>query len=83
GPGGSGVTTLPAFGEDYARLHTRYDLVSFDPRGVGRSAPVICQDDRRLDARFQQDATPDDAAERAELLDGTRAFNADCEENSG
>src|SRR5690606_26897450 len=58
GPGGSGVTTLPAFGEDYAMLRTRYDLVSFDPRGVGRSAPVICQNDQQLDARFRQDATP-------------------------
>ena len=25
GPGGSGVTTLPAFGEDYTQLRTRYD----------------------------------------------------------
>ncbi len=82
GPGGSGVTTLPAFGEEYATLRTRYDLVSFDPRGVGRSAPVECQDDRQMDAHFQQDATPDDAAERAELLTGTKEFNADCEENS-
>ncbi len=58
GPGGSGVTTLPAFGQDYAALRTRYDLVSFDPRGVGRSAPVECLDDKQLDAYFQQDATP-------------------------
>jgi pimeloyl-ACP methyl ester carboxylesterase len=82
GPGGSGVTALPAFGEDYATLRTRYDLVSFDPRGVGRSAPVTCLDDRRLDAYFQQDATPDDSTERTELLDGTEEFNAACEKNS-
>lgn len=82
GPGGSGVTTLPAFGEDYAKLRTRYDLVSFDPRGVGRSAPVECQNDLQLDAFFQQDATPDDAAERSTLLDNTKEFNEDCEANS-
>ncbi|MFJ6083685.1 alpha/beta hydrolase [Streptomyces sp. NPDC092369] len=82
GPGGSGVTTLPAFGTDYAKLRTRYDLVSFDPRGVGRSAPVECENDQQLDAYFQQDATPDDAAERTELLDNTRKFNAACEKNS-
>ncbi|MCT9081518.1 alpha/beta hydrolase [Streptomyces fulvoviolaceus] len=82
GPGGSGVTTLPAFGEDYAKLRTRYDLVSFDPRGVGRSAPVECLNDPQLDAYFQQDATPDDTAERTELLDNTKEFNAACEENS-
>ncbi|WSQ11687.1 alpha/beta hydrolase [Streptomyces sp. NBC_01231] len=82
GPGGSGVTALPAFGEDYTKLRTRYDLVSFDPRGVGRSAPVECENDAQLDAYFQQDATPDDAAERTELLENTKEFNAACEENS-
>ncbi|WP_329545642.1 alpha/beta hydrolase [Streptomyces sp. NBC_01356] len=83
GPGGSGVTTLPAFGEDYAKLRTRYDLVSFDPRGVGRSAGVECESDDQLDEYFQQDATPDDAAEQKELLDNTKTFNAACEKNSG
>ncbi|MEV5337698.1 alpha/beta fold hydrolase [Streptomyces sp. NPDC052676] len=83
GPGGSGVTALPAFGNDYAKLRTRYDLVSFDPRGVGRSAPVRCQNDRQLDAYFQQDATPDDTAERTELVENVEDFNEACEKNSG
>ncbi|WP_369233322.1 alpha/beta hydrolase [Streptomyces sp. R21] len=83
GPGGSGVTALPSFGEDYAKLRTRYDLVSFDPRGVGRSAGVKCEDDEQLDDYFQQDATPDDDAEQKKLLDNTRTFNAACEKNSG
>jgi pimeloyl-ACP methyl ester carboxylesterase len=83
GPGGSGVTALPAFGNDYAKLRTRYDLVSFDPRGVGRSAPVRCQNDRQLDAYFQQDATPDDTAERSELVENVEDFNEACEKNSG
>jgi pimeloyl-ACP methyl ester carboxylesterase len=82
GPGGSGVTTLPAFGADYGSLLTRYDLVSFDPRGVGRSAPVECESDAQLDEYFQQDATPDDDAERVQLLKRTRQFNAACEKNS-
>ncbi|MEU1697744.1 alpha/beta hydrolase [Streptomyces pseudogriseolus] len=83
GPGGSGVTTLPAFGQEYATLRTRYDLVSFDPRGVGRSAPVTCEDDQQLDEHFQQDGTPDDSAERTELVEGTEEFNAACKDNSG
>ncbi|MBK3624952.1 alpha/beta fold hydrolase [Streptomyces sp. MBT49] len=82
GPGGSGVSTLPAFGDEYAALRTRYDLVSFDPRGVGRSAGVRCENDRQLDAYFQQDGTPDDAAERTALLAHTKEFNAACEKNS-
>ncbi|MFK0285762.1 alpha/beta hydrolase [Streptomyces sp. NPDC090499] len=82
GPGGSGVTTLPAFGTDYAALRTRYDLVSFDPRGVGRSDPVECENDTQLDNYFQQDATPDTSAERAQLISRTKQFNAACEKNS-
>ncbi|MFE6284669.1 alpha/beta hydrolase [Streptomyces sp. NPDC057877] len=82
GPGGSGVTTLPAFGTEYETLRSRYDLVSFDPRGVGRSAAVWCESDRQLDAYFQQDATPDDAAERTALLNGVKDFNEACEDRS-
>ncbi|MGW0607412.1 alpha/beta hydrolase [Streptomyces sp. NPDC002640] len=83
GPGGSGVTTLPAFGQEYEKLRTRYDLVSFDPRGVGRSEPVECENASRLDAFFQKDGTPDDARERSEYERGLRDFNEACEENSG
>ncbi|MFG2954464.1 alpha/beta hydrolase [Streptomyces sp. NPDC048291] len=82
GPGGSGVTTLPAFGSDYAALRTRYDLVSFDPRGVGRSDPVECENDAQLDNYFQQDATPDTSAERTQLINRTKQFNSACEKNS-
>ncbi|MEU1848338.1 alpha/beta hydrolase [Streptomyces sp. NPDC019990] len=82
GPGASGVKTLPGFGDGFDALRTRYDLVSFDPRGVGRSNPVLCENDQQLDAHFQQDATPDDAGERTRLLDSTREFNDACEENS-
>ncbi|GGY52097.1 alpha/beta hydrolase [Streptomyces djakartensis] len=82
GPGVSGVKTLPGFGDGFETLRTRYDLVSFDPRGVGRSDPVLCENDQQLDAYFQQDASPDDTAERTELLDSTKEFNDACEKNS-
>jgi pimeloyl-ACP methyl ester carboxylesterase len=83
GPGGSGVAALPAFGSDYEKLRTRYDLVSFDPRGVGRSAPVECLNEAQMDAYFQQDATPDTPAERTKLLENIKQFNAACEDASG
>ncbi|MFB8270060.1 MULTISPECIES: alpha/beta hydrolase [unclassified Streptomyces] len=83
GPGGSGVTTLPAFGNEYAKLRTRYDLVSFDPRGVGRSDGVKCENDKQLDEYFQQDAMPDDAAETKEFVGNITQFNNACETNSG
>jgi pimeloyl-ACP methyl ester carboxylesterase len=43
GPGGSGVFGLtPMYLAMPESLHERFDVVSFDPRGVGQSAPVRC-----------------------------------------
>ncbi|MEV5644638.1 alpha/beta hydrolase [Streptomyces flaveolus] len=42
GPGGSGVSELAAGGKDFMYLTNGYDVVTFDPRGVGRSSPVTC-----------------------------------------
>ncbi|WP_405938716.1 alpha/beta hydrolase [Streptomyces sp. NBC_00726] len=83
GPGGSGVATLPAFGTAYDKLRTRYDLVSFDPRGVGNSDGVECETDKQLDARYQEDGTPDDAAEEKAFVQDTKRFAAACEKRSG
>ncbi|WP_058046134.1 alpha/beta hydrolase [Streptomyces roseifaciens] len=83
GPGGSGITTLPAFAADYENLRTRYDLVSFDPRGVGRSSGVTCLDDGRLDAYYAADATPATKPEQKALVDRVTAYAAGCEGRSG
>ncbi|CAL9305608.1 MULTISPECIES: alpha/beta hydrolase [unclassified Streptomyces] len=83
GPGGSGITALPSFAPDYEKLRARYDLVSFDPRGVGQSDGVECLDRRGLDAFFAQDATPDDAAEEKKYQEELKKYAEACEENSG
>ncbi|OEJ25133.1 peptidase [Streptomyces agglomeratus] len=83
GPGGSGLTGLPSLAPEYEGLRSRYDLVSFDPRGVGRSVGVQCKDDEELDAYYAQDSTPDDAAEEKTFTDGLASYADACEENSG
>ncbi|GAA2911655.1 hypothetical protein GCM10020221_04250 [Streptomyces thioluteus] len=83
GPGGSGVATLPSFAKSYADLRKRYDLVSFDPRGVGESAGVRCLSDKELDAADRTDATPDDEAELAAAVTLNRRFAQACGKNSG
>ncbi|MEW1545144.1 alpha/beta hydrolase [Streptomyces tsukubensis] len=83
GPGGSGITTLPAAATDYTALNTRYDLVSFDPRGVGRSVPVRCEDDKQLDAFYSLDATPDTDAEITAYSDGLKSYASACKQHSG
>ncbi|MEU9030348.1 alpha/beta hydrolase [Streptomyces sp. NPDC048383] len=72
GPGGSGVQTLPDAATDYKKLNAVYDLVSFDPRGVGNSAGVTCLDDRTLDQ----------AVESADPLEDVRKFTEACKQNS-
>ncbi len=83
GPGASGV--------DYAKganvivgasVRRLFDIVGFDPRGVGRSAPIDCVTDRELDAYLGADPTPDTPAEeqaflaaQTKLADGCAAKN--------
>ncbi|GAB3971930.1 alpha/beta hydrolase [Streptomyces sparsus] len=83
GPGGSGVSTLPVSGADYEKLHSRYDLVSFDPRGVGRSAGVRCLGDRELDEFHQAAVLPTDRAEGERLLAEQQRYADACERKSG
>lgn len=84
GPGGSGIEFLTnasaAFPEE---LTDRFDLVSFDPRGVGQSTPVRCIDDETKDEQLTGDLSPDDEAELDEALDEGAEFLAGCEANAG
>jgi pimeloyl-ACP methyl ester carboxylesterase len=53
GPGASAVDAVAAMGVDLAgtEISRRFDLVGFDPRGVGHSTPALrCQTDAEFDA---------------------------------
>ncbi|MEV5762809.1 alpha/beta hydrolase [Streptomyces tendae] len=83
GPGGSGVATLPGLAADYEKLRTRYDLVSFDPRGVGNSGGVRCLD-AGLPSEEEIDNTPDDGGDETNaLVRFNRETAAACEKSSG
>lgn len=83
GPGGSGITTLPGAAKEYAALRQRYDLVSFDPRGVGRSAPVRCEDDKQLDTYYASDSSPSTPEEEKAFLATGKKYRDACEAKSG
>ncbi|WP_327273055.1 alpha/beta hydrolase [Streptomyces sp. NBC_01224] len=84
GPGGSGVSILPRAADSYKMLNARYDLVSFDPRGVAGSAGVNCRTDKETeDANRKVDMTPDTAAEEAAFMKDGADFGAGCERRSG
>lgn len=64
GPGGSGISYVEAYASQFtSRLMARYDVVGFDPRGVGKSAPVDCTAPKEKDRLYASESTPDTAAE--------------------
>ena len=84
GPGASGVDGLTGLVARLSeKVKARFDVIGFDPRGVGRSAPVRCLPSAELDAYFAIDSTPDDPAEAAALLRSTEHLVAGCQERSG
>jgi pimeloyl-ACP methyl ester carboxylesterase len=53
GPGGAGTEDLPNWSRLFAAtLRARFDLVSWDPRGIGASTAVQCFRSDRREARF-------------------------------
>ena len=81
-PGGPGVS-----GIEYARsaqyilspdVLERYDIVGFDPRGIGASSPITCLTDSEQDVLFASDPKPDNDAEYAQALIDTQSFIDKC-----
>ncbi|MFE6038664.1 alpha/beta hydrolase [Streptomyces sp. NPDC056452] len=81
GPGDSGVERVVAGISRFSpEVRRRFDIVSFDPRGVGRSNPVTCSGDLLAQRPSPQLASQAD-------FDATVAYNkrlrADCRARTG
>jgi pimeloyl-ACP methyl ester carboxylesterase len=79
GPGGSGVDY--AYAAEYIfspAILDRYDIVGFDPRGVSRSAPIRCLNDKELDANNNSDSKPDNEKEFKQILIDTKNYVEKC-----
>lgn len=84
GPGGSGIQYAAAGAFQFGQVLTsHYDIVGFDPRGVGRSTPLECIDTAELDELVSFDPDPDTKAERTELDGILNDFGQGCLDNSG
>ncbi len=84
GPGAPGTTYAAAGGLVFrAPLLDAFDIVGFDPRGTGRSAPVDCLTDAELDAYVAGDPSPDTPQEVADYRRSVLGFGAACRANSG
>lgn len=87
GPGGPGVENLHAVGEVMVEPEVReqFDLVSFDPRGVGESDPVTCFRDETREQEYLA-TLPDIPLTRAEdrrAVAGYARIAAGCQLWSG
>jgi pimeloyl-ACP methyl ester carboxylesterase len=87
GPGGSGLEFLSSpygfLSFAGSELLDHYDIVGFDPRGVGQSSPIDCGTDQELDDYLLSDDVVTTEAE----LEAARQENADfalkCREFTG
>ena len=91
GPGGSGISTIESQAElyksgDLSEVLANYDVIGFDPRGVGQSTPITCWTPEDVQAILAGQAevpfsplTPGSAADI--VAQGSREATA-CEEHT-
>ncbi len=82
GPGASGIDYVRSAASLMANLNRRFDLVGFDPRGVGQSAPVRCLSSAQEDAFNALDSVYDDPQEKSAGIAADKEFAAGCEQRS-
>lgn len=84
GPGASGVDHAAQAETYFGRpVRRHFDVVGFDPRGVGESTPVDCLSDAELDTFIGSDPDPETPAEVQEAQALLRQFGEGCLERSG
>ncbi|WP_030232419.1 MULTISPECIES: alpha/beta hydrolase [unclassified Streptomyces] len=83
GPGASGVSMMPSHAPTVSKLRERYDLVSWDPRGVGASEGVRCRGDKEIQAAESVDVTPDTQAEEKAYFEDAADFGEGCRKDAG
>ena len=83
GPGESGIEFLRSDVSSLANLNRRFDLVTWDPRGVAGSTPVTCVDGPQEDDYLSIDTVLDDPQEKAAAIQADKDFAAGCQRRSG
>ncbi len=87
GPGGSGrdflLSILKVAPSNFSQIIERFDIIGFDPRGVGSSGQITCLSATELDRIYALDVTPEtpDEVKAADALDDD--FDNGCLANYG
>ncbi|MFJ6081442.1 alpha/beta hydrolase [Streptomyces sp. NPDC092369] len=84
GPGGDGFY-FPLIGllPEWKRIGSAYDLVGYSPRGVGRSAPVSCQDPKHFGKAPSQSPTHPSESYKRERIAQAKAYARGCAQRTG
>jgi pimeloyl-ACP methyl ester carboxylesterase len=86
GPGGSGLR-FPLRSTTGAALWTKtakaYDFIGFDPRGVGHSAPISCEDPAAYVSAPKADPVPDTDADKQAQRKLAAEYARGCLERTG
>jgi pimeloyl-ACP methyl ester carboxylesterase len=80
GPGGSGIDYAYSYASAFTPAITEdFNIVGFDPRGVGRSAPISCLTNAETDEAYASNSYPENDAEMAKLQADSQAFAKKCQ----
>ena len=80
GPGGTAVDTTQAVGKDlFGAVNDKFDLVAFDPRGVGQSTPSIdCKANQETQGIYSKPFTTPENLDVGALLGKDKAYIQRC-----
>ena len=83
GPGGSGVDYVYSYASAFTdAINRSFNIVGFDPRGVGRSAPIECLTNKETDEAYASNAYPMNESEIALFEAESAAFAEKCLETN-
>lgn len=84
GPGGSGIELVESAADLFGdSLLASYDIVGFDPRGVGASTAVRCYDSAQLDDLYSRTYDLSVDADFDRYVDDLTVYGRACEANTG
>ena len=90
GPGGSGISTIESQAElyksgDLSEVLANYDVIGFDPRGVGQSTPITCwtpEDVQAIQAGQAEMPSLSTPGSAADIVAQGSHKAADCQEHT-
>jgi len=80
GPGGGAIDYLQAAYGQFARLNEHFDLVAFDPRGVGYTTPAVdCRSNQELYGPYAKPFWTPENFDRAAFLKQDQTYIKQCQ----